>query len=105
MTKAYRVRFRLPDDTPLRIGMSTDVNVVVRVAPGALIVPTVAVDGTKVFVIENGEARLRTVETGIRGPSGIEVTRGLGDDARIVSPFPAHLADRARVAVTTVAAR
>ena len=105
VTNAYRVRFRLPDDTPLRIGMSTDVNVVVRVAPGALIVPTVAVDGTKVFVIENGEARLRTVETGIRGPSGIEVTRGLGDDARIVSPFPAHLADRARVAVTTVAAR
>ncbi|MDK1483147.1 efflux RND transporter periplasmic adaptor subunit, partial [Sinorhizobium sp. 6-117] len=40
VTKTYRVRFRLPDDTPLRIGMSTDVNVIVRQSPNALILPS-----------------------------------------------------------------
>ncbi|TIU96484.1 MAG: HlyD family efflux transporter periplasmic adaptor subunit, partial [Mesorhizobium sp.] len=52
VTKTYRVRFRLPDDTPLRIGMSTDVNIVIRVSKNALLIPSVAVDGNKVFMVE-----------------------------------------------------
>ena len=103
VTKTYRVYFRLPDDTPLRIGMSTDVNVITRVSEKALLVPSVAVQGNKVFVVEDGKARLREVMTGIRGTNGIEILSGLDDNARIVSPYPQTLTDGARVSVTTPA--
>lgn len=97
VTKTYRVRFRLPDDTPLRIGMSTDVNIIVRVSHDALIIPTVALEGTKVVMIDGNRAKIRDVNTGIRGAEGVEILSGLEDDARVVSPFPAGLADGARV--------
>lgn len=99
VTKTYRVRFRLPDDTPLRIGMSTDVNIVVRVSKNALQVPSVALDGNKLFVVEGESARLREVRTGIRGIKGVEILSGIDDKSRIVSPYPADLADGARVTI------
>ncbi|MCY1303664.1 efflux transporter, RND family, MFP subunit [compost metagenome] len=102
VTKTYRVRFRLPDDTPLRIGMSTDVNIVVRVSHGALILPTVALEGTKAAVIDGNHARIRELKTGIRGADGVEILSGLEDGERVVSPFPTGLADGTRVKVTPV---
>jgi membrane fusion protein (multidrug efflux system) len=97
VTKTYRVRIKLPDDTPLRIGMSTDVNIVTRVAKNALLVPSIAMRGSTLFIVENGKARLRKVEVGIRGISEVEVLSGLSEDARVISPFPESLADGARV--------
>lgn len=102
-TKTYRVYFRLPDDTPLRIGMSTDVNIVTRVSESALLVPSVAAQGSKIFVVEDGKARLREVTTGIRGTNGVEILSGLDNNARVVSPYPQGLADGARVSVTAPA--
>ena len=98
VTKTYRVYLRLPEETPLRIGMSTDVNVIIRVAKNALLIPSVAAEGNKVFIVEGDVARRREVDTGIRGTNGIEVLSGLDEKARIVSPYPADLADGARVA-------
>ena len=98
VTKTYRVRLRLPEETPLRIGMTVDVNIVVRVSEGALLLPGLAVEGDEVYVVEDGIARRRRVEVGIRGTRAIEILSGLGDEARVVSPFPADLPDGARVA-------
>ena len=99
VTKTYRVRFRLPDDTPLRIGMSTDVNIVIRVSKNALQIPSTAADGNKVFVVDGETARLREIRTGIRGINGIEVLSGIDEKSRIISPYPADLADGARVTI------
>ncbi len=99
VTKTYRVRLSLPGDTPLRIGMSVDVNIVTRVSENALLVPSVAVSGGTVFVVEDGRLRRREVETGIRGTENVEILSGLDDDARIVSPYPAELADGDRVGI------
>jgi len=100
VTKTYRVRLRLPDDTPLMIGMSTDVNIIVRVSQAALLVPSVAVDGTKVVVVENGKARLREIKAGVRGTAAVEVLSGLDEAARIISPYPADLPTGARVTIS-----
>lgn len=97
VTKTYRVRIKLPDDTPLRIGMSTDVNIVTRVAKNALLVPSIGLRGDSLFIVENGRAWLRKVEVGIRGLSEVEVLSGLSEHARVISPFPERLADGARV--------
>ncbi|RRI05935.1 efflux RND transporter periplasmic adaptor subunit [Mesorhizobium tamadayense] len=103
VTKTYRVRFRLPDDTPLRIGMSTDVNVVTRVAKNALLVPSAATQGNGVFVVEGDRARRREIRTGIRGVKGIEVLSGIDDKVRVISPYPADLTDGARLKVVAAA--
>jgi membrane fusion protein (multidrug efflux system) len=97
VTKTYRVRIKLPDDTPLRIGMSTDVNIVTRVAKDALLVPSLAMRGNELFVVDDGQARLRKVETGIRGIQAIQVLSGLDENARVITPFPETLTDGTRV--------
>ena len=99
VTKTYRIRLRLPEDTPLRIGMSTDVNIVVRVSRNALVIPAAAVSGTRVAVVEGGTAKLRKIKTGIRGANGVEILSGLEETARIISPLPPDLTDGTRVDV------
>ncbi len=99
VTKTYRVRFRLPDDTPLRIGMSTDVNIIIRISKNTLLVPSVAVEGSDVFVVEGDKARRREIRIGIRGTSGIEVLSGIDEKTPVVSPYPTDLADGAQVSI------
>jgi RND family efflux transporter MFP subunit len=101
ISRTYRVRSRLPDDTPLLIGMTADVNVIIRVSEEALLIPSVALGGDKVFVIEGDAAQLRRIETGIRGANGVEVLSGLDESAQLVSPYPQELADGARVRIAT----
>ncbi|MDX0831660.1 efflux RND transporter periplasmic adaptor subunit [Sinorhizobium medicae] len=105
VTKTYRVRLGLPEDTPLRIGMSTDVNIVVRLSRNALIIPAAAVSGTKVAVVKSRKAMLREIKTGIRGTNGVEVLSGLEESERIISPLPPDLADGARVDVVRTEAK
>jgi membrane fusion protein (multidrug efflux system) len=99
VTKTYRVRLALPADTPLRIGMSVDVNVIVRVSENALLLPSVAVSGNAVFTTDGAAARRREIETGIRGTTNIETLSGLEEGTRVISPFPEDLEDGAKVRV------
>jgi RND family efflux transporter MFP subunit len=98
-TKTFRVYFSLPDDTPLRIGMSVEANIVVREVKGALLVPIEAVDDGHVFEIRDGRVHRIAVKTGIRGARMVEVLAGLGIDQAIVSPPRPTLRDGARVRV------
>jgi RND family efflux transporter MFP subunit len=86
VTKTYRIRVALPDDTPLRAGMSVEANVVTREKPGALLVPADAVQGSAVYVVEGGRVRKRPVEIGIRGAQMTEVVSGLNDGEKVASP-------------------
>jgi RND family efflux transporter MFP subunit len=97
VAKTYRVHLALPEDTPLRIGMTVEVNVVVRVESGALLIPTNAVRGGSLFVLDGGVARRRDVQIGIRGASNTQVQQGLAETDRVIAPFPEDLADGAKV--------
>ncbi|MBO6719369.1 MAG: efflux RND transporter periplasmic adaptor subunit [Rhizobiaceae bacterium] len=99
VTKTYRVRLSLPGDTPLRIGMSVDVNIVTRVSENALLVPSVAVSGGAVFTVESELLVRREVETGIRGTERTEILSGIDETAQIVSPFPEEMEEGTRVAI------
>lgn len=97
VAKTYRVRLALPDDTPLRIGMTTEVNVIVQVSSNALLVPSNALRGASVFVAESGTAKRREVKVGIRGVSNTQILMGLTEGDRVISPYPEDLADGAAV--------
>lgn len=99
VTKTYRVRLALPDDTPLMIGMSVDANVIARVSRETMLIDAQAVRGDAVFVVEGEEARRRAVETGIRGTERVEILSGLAEDDRVVSPYPEDMADGARIRI------
>ena len=97
VAKTYRVRLALPDTTPLRIGMTAEVNVIVQISANALLVPTNALRGTSLSVAENGVAKRRDVKVGIRGASNAQILSGLNEEDRVITPFPEDLADGTKV--------
>jgi len=99
VAKTYRIKMALPDNTPLKPGMSLEANVVTREKPGALLIPADAVQGTAVFVVEGSTIKRRIVEVGIRGTRAVEVLSGLSENERVVSPAGTGLADGRRVRV------
>lgn len=89
INKSYRARISLPDDTPLKVGMTTETNIIVREEAHALLVPAAAVSGGKLWVAEKGRAKRLPVKTGTIGEKKAEILSGLkGDEAVIANPPP-----------------
>ncbi|MBM6580573.1 efflux RND transporter periplasmic adaptor subunit [Microvirga sp. BT689] len=97
VAKTYRIHLALPEDTPVRIGMTVEVNVIVRVASGALLVPTNVLRSGSLFVVEGGVARRRDVKVGIRGTGHTQIQEGLVETDRVIAPFPDDLTDGTKV--------
>jgi RND family efflux transporter MFP subunit len=93
VAKTFRIRVALPEDTPLKVGMSVEANVVTREKPNALLVPADAVQGAAVWIAEGNRVRRRDVEIGIRGTRAIEILSGVAETDRVISPAIAGLAD------------
>jgi RND family efflux transporter MFP subunit len=98
-TKTFRMRIALPDDTPLRIGMSVEANVVAREKENALLIPAEAMLAGHVFVVDGSSVRRRAVTTGIRGTRMVEILEGLKDGEQIVAVANAALVDASRVRI------
>jgi RND family efflux transporter MFP subunit len=98
-TKTFRVRIGLPEETPLRIGMSVEANIIAREKADAMVVPAEAVIGGHVFVLDGTHLRRRAIRIGLRGTRAVEVLEGLQPTERIVSPAPSGLIDGMRVRV------
>ncbi len=91
--KTFRVKIALPDDTPLKPGMSVEANIITREKPNALLVPADALQGSAVFVVDGARARKRPVTVGIRGTRAVEILSGLSDGERVASPAASNLKD------------
>ena len=84
-TRAFTVRARARNPSGvLQPGGFAEVELVLDAVPDALLIPTASVitgaDSTTVFVLQNGTAVPRAVETGVRTADRIQVTRGLDAD-------------------------
>jgi RND family efflux transporter MFP subunit len=99
VAKTYRIKAALPDDTPLKPGMSVEANVITREKPDALLLPAEALNADAVFVVDGDRVRRRRVEVGIRGTRAVEVLSGLAEGERVVVPATATLTDGVRVRV------
>jgi RND family efflux transporter MFP subunit len=98
--KTYRIKAALPDDTPLKPGMSVEANIITREKPNAFLVPSDAVQGEAVFVVDGNRVRKRVVKIGIKGTRMTEILSGLNDGERVAAPAATGLKDGARVRVT-----
>lgn len=97
ITKNYRVRIALPPASPLMIGMTTELNVIVRRVANALLVPADAVADGRVWLVVEGRATARAVTVGIKGGQRFEITAGLGETDTVILAPPAGLQDGAKV--------
>jgi RND family efflux transporter MFP subunit len=96
-TKTFRVYLNLPLETPLKIGMSVEANIVTREKADALLIPAEALVGEKAFVVSDGRLKSVVVKTGIRGTRAIEIVDGLSGQDLVASPAQAIFRDGMRV--------
>jgi membrane fusion protein (multidrug efflux system) len=97
VSKTFRVRIGLPDDTPLRVGMSVEANIVSREKADVLLVPANAVVDSNLLTIEGDRARLRKVAIGIRGTGFVEIISGVGEGELVASPATTNIKNGSRV--------
>jgi len=85
--RSFRVRIALEGDPPLRIGMTTETNIVLEQRDNALLVPSSAVVDGAVWTIDAGRAARLPVEVGVVGVLQTEIRGGIeGDERLIVAP-------------------
>ncbi len=85
VARSFRVRIALPPDTPLRVGMTADCNIVVAERNDALRVPATAIAGDKLWVIQDGRLAERAVTLGAGHDGLVEIRAGLAADDLVVS--------------------
>jgi hypothetical protein len=97
--KTFRVYLRLPPDTPLRIGMTCEANIIYREKAAAMVVPAEAVSNNTLQVVEAGRISRIPVSVGVKGTRTVEVIGGVSPNAVVLTPARPDLADGARVEV------
>jgi RND family efflux transporter MFP subunit len=100
VNKTFRVRVMLSDDTPLLVGMTTEINIITAEHKDALLVPVTALkDGGTALGVRDGRVEALALGIGIRGRTMVEVTDGLQPDQPVIASPPAGLkpGDRVRV--------
>jgi hypothetical protein len=100
--KTFRVYLLLPRDTPLRIGMTVEVNIIYREKTATIVVPNEAVSGDAVQVVSNGKVQRVLVTVGIRGSRNVEIIGDVSKDTTVLSPARTDLADGTRVRAANV---
>ena len=95
--KTFRIYLLLPNDTPLRIGMSVEANIIVREKPSAIVVPAEAVAGDMVQVVSDGTIAQVPVKVGIRGSRNVEIIGDVARGTAVLSPIRTDLAEGTRV--------
>jgi RND family efflux transporter MFP subunit len=98
--KTFRVYLLLPNDTPLRIGMSVEVNIIFREKPSAIVVPAEAVAGDAVQVVRNSRIERVPVRIGIRGSRNVEIIGEVSRGMAVLSPARVDLAGGTKVWTT-----
>lgn len=97
VARVYRARIGLRDAAGLRVGMTTEINIVVRETAEAVLVPATAVRDGRVFVLADDHALARRISVGAVGAGKAEVRGGLKAGETVLVDPPARLKDGQRV--------
>ncbi len=97
--KTFRVYLALPADSPLRIGMTVEANIIVAERADALVAPAEALLSGAAERVADGRVRRVNVKTGVRGARFVEILSGLSAGDLVVSPARVELKDGARVTI------
>ena len=84
IARSYRVRIGLAEATPLMIGMTVEVNIVIRKNDDALLLPPSAISANRVWCVRDDRLEMRPVTIGANGSKQVEITSGLSADDLVV---------------------
>jgi RND family efflux transporter MFP subunit len=84
VARSYRVRVKLPADTPLMIGMTAETNIIVAERQNTLLVPSTALSSNSIWLVRNGRLVKQPVKVGAKGLDRTEILTGLTDHDQIV---------------------
>jgi HlyD family secretion protein len=102
---SIEVRLRVPAPPPiLKPDMTVSIDLTVAAKRNALTLASSTVQGASsstpwVQIVENGRARRRDVQLGIRGQGAIEILSGVDEHARVIVPGERPIADGSKVRV------
>lgn len=88
INKVFRVRIRLPDDTPLLTGMTTEVNILTKTVNNALVIPATSEAGGFAWRVDGARPLKTEVRTGVRSETMVEVTEGLKEGDLVLRQAP-----------------
>ena len=97
VNRSYRVRVTLPAQHALMIGMTTELNVVVRESAESVLVPAAALANGRLYVLKDDRVEARAITVGAIGPRQVEIRQGLAAGELVVLDPPPKLKDGARV--------
>lgn len=101
VARSYRVRVGLAEATPLQIGMTVEVNIIVHKNKDALLLPSSAISANRVWCVRDARLEPRAVTTGASGDKQVEILSGIAPDDLVVLHPGAALRAGARVRTTT----
>lgn len=82
--KNFRARISLPKNTKFLIGMTVDVNIVIKKEENALMIPKEALVNDIVLVKQGFKTRERKVQVGIVGDEMVQILKGIDDDDNVI---------------------
>lgn len=84
LNKNFRVRISLPENSPLYVGMTVEVNIIINEVDNATLVPASSVVDSKVYIKNFSGIIEKEVKTGIKGETNIQILEGIGDNDEIL---------------------
>jgi RND family efflux transporter MFP subunit len=97
VSRSYRVRVSLAQNSPLMIGMTAETNIITQEKDAAMMVPATSVKGNEVLKIKDGKALASPVTTGIRTPDAVEITEGVSEGDAVAVKFDSTLLEKSRL--------
>ncbi len=85
IARSYRVRIELVGDTPLKIGMTAETNIIISEKEDALLIPSNSLNKDKVLLVEDGHVVEKQVTLGAKGSKQTEVLEGLTENDLVIT--------------------
>jgi len=87
VSRSFRVRISFAQSAPLRIGMTAETNIIIRETNQALLLPSTAVVGNKVWKVAGGRLQQQVVKIGARGEKQLEIVEGVSLEELVAVEF------------------
>jgi RND family efflux transporter MFP subunit len=97
ISRSYRVRVSLEQNSPLMIGMTAETNIITQEKDAAMMVPATSVKGNEVLKIKDGKAVASPVTTGIKTPDAVEIVEGVSEGDAVAVKFDSTLMEKSRL--------
>lgn len=97
VARSFRVRIKLTKETPLLIGMTAETNIIAEKRADVMLVPSSAVVGDKVWLVDGDRLKSAKVRIGVIGEKFTEIQDGLKGDEWLIQLPGSGLAEGRKV--------